>query len=181
MVDIFLELPDDLSADLEREAVVNGISLEEHIRTLLIANRPHRPQAAVDRAEALDDEPLVKAAAIESEYRRLGYSYGWRFITCPERNADHAKLLLVSLNPAGRAQHGPAWSQESGSAYLVEAWGDLPVGAAKLQRQVQAMFSLLDLSPDEVFSAHYVPFRSPSWDALARRDEAEAFSHGLWQ
>ena len=128
----------------------------------------------------LDDEPIVQAAEVEKECRRLGYPYGWRFITCPQSNADRAKLLLVTLNPAGRAKHGPAWSQEAGSAYRVEAWNGLPAGTAPLQVQVQRLLAFLRLRDEEVFSAHYVPFRSPSWAELEHKQEAEVFARTLW-
>lgn len=180
MVDICLELPDELIKDFERRATLVGKTAEDLLREVIEANAPAAGAHKPGEAGSIHDEPIVKAAEIESEYRRLGYSYGWRFLTCPQENAATAKLLLVSLNPAGREVHGPAWSQQLGSAYRVESWGGRPVGAAPLQRQIQAMFALLGLRDDEVFSAHYVPFRSPSWNDLDHKDEAEAFSAKLW-
>ncbi len=138
-------------------------------------------QSAPSSEPLVESEPIVQAARIEREYRRLGYERGWRFITCPQRNAQSAKLLLVTLNPAGRVAHGPAWSQEEGSAYRVESWSGQAPGTAPLQRQVQQMFSFLDLEDEEVFSAHYVPFRSPSWAELVRKQEAEEFADDLWR
>lgn len=181
MVDIFLELPNNLIKDYERRAARLGKTAEDLMREAIESNAPASDETAAVDLGPLDDEPIVKAAEIENEYRRLGYSYGWRFITCPQANAATAKLVLVSLNPAGREVHGPPWSQERGNAYRVEAWGGLPTGQAPLQRQVQHMFALLGLSDEQVFSAHYVPFRSPSWEALDRRTEAEAFARRLWK
>lgn len=43
------------------------------------------------------------------------------------------------------------------------------------------MFDFLGLKDEEVFSAHYVPFRSPSWIELVRRDEAQRFADDLWR
>lgn len=179
MVDICLELPDDLIRDFEERAAELGTTAEDLMRKALEGAAP-RGRSSERMNDPLEDEPVLQAGEIEKEYRRLGYEFGWRFITCPQENAKTAKLLLVSLNPAGRGIHGPAWSQELGSAYRVESWGNYGVGAAPLQRQVQAMFSLLGLRDDQVFSAHYVPFRSPSWAELENRIAAEAFAKKLW-
>lgn len=182
MVDICLEFADDVIATLRTKARSAGLDLEDYLRNVIESNVPGNDSIVSDEhLPDLSDEPIVQAAEIEKAYRRLGYRYGWRFITCPAANASSAKLLLVSLNPAGRAVHGPAWSQEAGSAYFVESWNGGPPGSARLQRQVQNMFSFLALQSTEVFSAHYVPFRSPSWGELERKLEAESFAMDLWQ
>lgn len=179
MADIFLELPDELMSAIDRKAMALGKSSEDLLREIIEASAPPvRDRGAL--LVCVDDEPIVQAAEVEKECRRLGYRSGWRFITCPQANAAHAKLLLVTLNPAGRQIHGPSWSQEEGSAYTVESWNGLAPGAASLQQQVQRMFAFLGLREDEVFSAHYVPFRSPSWAELNRKEEAEAFGQKLW-
>jgi hypothetical protein len=120
------------------------------------------------------------AEAIEQEYPRLGHTLGWRFITCPVSNADSPEALLIGLNPAGRAIHGPSWSQELGSAYVVESWGGAPEGKANLQVQVQGLVGRLGLSFEKVLSAQFVPFRSPSWAELPRQAESVAFAKKLW-
>lgn len=115
MVDIALDLPDNLVADYELHARATGVSAEDLMRRTIIENAPPRLAAAENTSAAeIADEPVVKAAEIEKECRRLGYKLGWRFITCPQQQASTAKLLLVSLNPAGREVHGPSWSQEQG-------------------------------------------------------------------
>jgi hypothetical protein len=123
----------------------------------------------------------MNSSQIDEAAARLGYRLGWRFMTCPEAWRHDAKLLLVTLNPGGERVHGPAWSQEEGSAYVVESWEGCPRGASPLQRQVQAMFATAGCTPEETFSAHFVPFRSPSWSALERHQEALAFSRELWR
>lgn len=181
MVDICLELPDAVIALFERRAALVGVTAEDLMREIIEAAAPdHEDESDADLA-SLADEPIVQAAEIEKEYQRLGYTAGWRFITCPQEQSGSAKLLLVSLNPAGTAPFGPGWSQELGSAYRVESWDGIPTGTARLQRQVQQLFELLGLKDSEVFSAHYVPFRSPSWETLDRRREAEAFAGSLWK
>jgi hypothetical protein len=123
---------------------------------------------------------MVDTDEIERFYQELGYKLGWRFITCPEKNMTTAKLLLVTLNPAGREVHGPSWSQEEGSAYRVESWRGHPPGRAPLQRQVLQLFEFLCVRDDEVFSANSVPFRSVSWADLPERARAEQFAGQLW-
>lgn len=178
MVDILLTLPDDLIADFEREASLQGTTAEELMgEAIAIAASQY-----VQRAVTLDrsDEPIITAAEIEQEARRLGYKLGWRFMTCPQRNAGSAKLLFVTLNPGGRESDDCSWSYETGSAYRIESWEGAAPGQSKLQKQVQAMFQFLGLGDEDVFSAYYVPFRSPSWKELERRDEAEMFARRLW-
>lgn len=124
--------------------------------------------------------PFVNAERIESAYERLGYSIGWRFMTCPERQFDNPRVLLASLNPSGRVEHGPRWSQEAGSAYVIESWDGQPPGRDTLQIQIQRLVAHLDATFDEVASAHFVPFRSQRWADLNRSEEALAFSRELW-
>lgn len=117
------------------------------------------------------------AAFIAARYAALGYDAGWRFITCPEANKNHAKMLLVTLNPAGSKPHGPNWSQERGSAYRVEQWE----GALALQDQILRLFAFLGLKDAEVFSAQYVPFRSPRWALLPHKPEALEVARTIWR
>ena len=180
MVDICLELPDSLLSALWVKASLRGMEVEDLLREALETNALGYGEDVGPDEGPLSDEPIVQAAAIEKEYRRLGYRYGWRFMTCPQARMESARLLLVSLNPAGRQVHGPAWSQETGSAYRVESWDGLAAGTAPLQPQVQLLFDLLGLNDEEVFSAHYVPFRSPSWADLEHKAEAETFAKQLW-
>ncbi|MFN3591655.1 MAG: uracil-DNA glycosylase family protein [Thermaurantiacus sp.] len=118
---------------------------------------------------------------IDAVAAALGHRRGWRFMTCPQDWMHRARLLLVTLNPGGDRPHGPAWSQEEGSAYVIEAWPPNNRGQHPIQRQVRAMFAMAGVKPEEAFSAHLVPFRSPSWDALDRRVESLAFARTLWR
>lgn len=117
---------------------------------------------------------------IEAEYRRLGYQTGWRFMTCPERQFENPEVLLVSLNPSGRVEHGPRWSQEDGSAYVQESWDGQAPGTDTLQVQIQRLVGHLGVTFDKVASAHFVPFRSQRWADLARSAEAVQFARELW-
>jgi hypothetical protein len=118
--------------------------------------------------------------AVQTTYERLGYTAGWRFMTAPAANMVSSSVALVGLNPGGSAPHGPRWSQEEGSAYVIESWGGQAPGTDSLQRQVKLMLATIEEDPHRVFSAQFVPFRSPSWDALQRPQEAVAFSRELW-
>lgn len=119
--------------------------------------------------------------SIESEYRRLGQTLGWRFFTCPEGNLDKASVALVTINPAGGAFEPAKWSVEEGSAYEVERWKGCEPGQEKLQRQVRRMFEVMGVDPKEVMSGYLVPFRSPEWDLLPRQKESLEFGVGLWR
>ena len=117
---------------------------------------------------------------VEAAYQRLGYQVGWRFMTCPERQFDDPEVLVVSLNPSGRVEHGPRWSQEEGSAYVVESWDGQAPGADTLQVQVQRLIKHLGSNFSRVASAHFVPFRSQRWSDLSHPVEAVQFARGLW-
>ena len=75
----------------------------------------------------------ISASTIESEYRRLGHTLGWRFLTCPERNIDGASVALVTINPGGANFEPAKWSVEEGSAYEIERWKDCAPGQENLQ------------------------------------------------
>ena len=124
--------------------------------------------------------PLVTPARIEAAYQQLGYEIGWRFMTSPMHSFENPKVLLVSLNPSGRVEHGPRWSQEDGSAYLVESWDGQAPGRDTLQVQIQGLVTHLGATFDEVASAHFVPFRSQRWDDLNNKALAVQFARALW-
>lgn len=124
--------------------------------------------------------PNVTSERIEAAYRHLGYQIGWRFMTCPEEQFENPEVLLVSLNPSGRVEHGPRWSQEAGSAYVVESWDNQAPGKDALQIQIQRLVEHLSCTFEQVASAHFVPFRSQRWADLDRSSEAVKFAHGLW-
>lgn len=133
-------------------------------------------------------------AAIEDQYRRLGYQLGWRFLASSRSTLTrNTPMALITLNPGGsvdRPDHGRE-SSEEGSAYVVESWGrdDTP-GGAPLQTQVQRLFSRLanlqgsGMSGDDLLNkslaAYFVPFRSPTFNALSHPQEALAFASRLW-
>ena len=180
MVDIFLELPDALIRAYERKARAVGSDVESLMREVIEQRGLGLLPTACKDGGPLSDDWLVKAAEIETEYHRLGYDRGWRFMMCPQANISSAKLLVITLNPGGSGVHGTTWSHEAGNAYCIESWGEIEAGKAKLQRQMQSMYDFLGVGPEEVFTANYVPFRSPTWQDLGRKPEAMAFAEYLW-
>ena len=144
----------------------------------------------IENADALFDSCI---SDIESEYARLGHRLGWRFLAVPKsvlRNP--VKIALISLHPGGDyepAEH-PRGSCEVGNWYTSESWGDNPPGASSHQQQVRLMFRAIGDETDfrgpsdELISqslvANFVPFRSPSFALLHKRDESVAFARALW-
>lgn len=132
------------------------------------------------KMEGLFDKLVLE---IEDEYRRLGLSLGWRFLTCGRRNlSPKTEVLFLTLNPGGsinRPDH-PSSSCEDGSAYLVESWSGATPGQSKLQTQVQALFKLIDTDVETALSGQLVPFRSPSWSELPQQTECLEFGKRLW-
>ena len=127
---------------------------------------------------------------IESEYKRLGYRLGWRFLMAPAATLrPGTQTLVLTLNPAGdwEPPDHPRAHCPNGSAYRLEAWPKggpnsfrQPPGGARLQVQVQKLFRWLDEEIDEAPTGCFVPFRSPSWEELPRQDEALSSAKALW-
>jgi hypothetical protein len=121
--------------------------------------------------------------SIEAEYRRLGHTIGWRFLTSPEKNIGKADVALVTQNPGGDVDdpNAPRWSVENGNAYAIESWRGVPAGQDPLQIQVKRMFEVLSVDINSVFSGYFVPFRSPDWNSLNNRSQPAAFGRELWK
>ena len=131
---------------------------------------------------------------IETEYARLGHTLGWRFLSVSQRVLDApVRLALGTLNPAGdRIPPDHPWAScENGVSYLVERWRDSSIpGEAPLQVQVREMFRLLaqsmayegsyDQLMAESLIAHLIPFRSPRFANLHRKEESLALGRRLW-
>jgi len=131
---------------------------------------------------------------IESAYKELGHSLGWRFLSVSKSVLNGpVKVVLVTINPAGNEipPDHPWPSCENGVSYVVERWGNALPGQSKLQIQVQKLFEMLrgplnykgsymDLMSQSLIS-HFIPFRSPRFGQLARQDESIEFGHALWK
>jgi hypothetical protein len=133
--------------------------------------------------------PNVSFDRIEQIYAQLGYQMNWGFLTCPVRNFENPTALFVGLNPGGGRPEEEAdrnwsrqkdFSRESGNDYLVGKWEDFPLGQAPLQLQVQSLCKFIDVPIQQLASANFVPFQSPTWAALKRKEEALAFARELW-
>ena len=122
--------------------------------------------------------------AIQAAYHDLGYRYGWTFMMNPERTMREADVAFIGLNPGGGGEkdewaHEGVWAVPSGNAYY-GAWSP---GESKtsIQIQIEHWHNELSLKSDESFCAQFVPFRSPSWRDLERKEDALAFSMRLWK
>jgi hypothetical protein len=120
--------------------------------------------------------------AIETEYRYLGYSIGWRFLSSSENNIDTADVALVTNNPAGHKDdpNAPRWSVENGNAYATEGWENSAEGEAILQKQVKSLFKVVGVDINSILSGYFVPFRSRSWDALHNPGRSIDFGRKIW-
>jgi|APTNR8051073442_1049403.scaffolds.fasta_scaffold05976_5 hypothetical protein len=125
-------------------------------------------------------ELSFNAAKIEEAHNKLGYSLGWRFLSCPEARLRDAKTAIITLNPGGNVRDFPEWSQELGNAYAMESWKSKSAGEDKIQIQINRLCELIGEDINEVLTSHFVPFRSPSWNELQNRELAFEFSRQLW-
>lgn len=94
-------------------------------------------------------------------------------------------VIIVGLNPGGTLLNDPIldahWAPATGSTWVDFAWGGHLPGETSLQRQVRRMAELLQVDLRETFSAQFIPFRSPRWEELDRKEEALLFGRKLWQ
>ncbi len=119
---------------------------------------------------------------IESAYHRFGFSEGWRLWYHPKAWVEQPGPLVLGINPASGgdwASHG-RYSQEAGSAFKVENWGQRSL----VQDPVPQYLRLAGLDITKVSYANWVPFRTPSTQLLtenrARWKEIRQWCKGLW-
>jgi hypothetical protein len=134
------------------------------------------------------------AQDIEDTYHRLGHTLGWRFLTGPKATlAPATEIAFISLNPGGAEEsvHQSGASHEDGSSYVTERWQNALPGLSPLQRQVQSLCAELmhhlhetgsvnHFLAQHVLTAHFIPFRSPSFATLANPQASLAFARSLW-
>lgn len=119
---------------------------------------------------------------LDDQYRTLGYRLGYSFLYCPTDALNDAEILTVGLNPGGDFAGELDWDQHNKNSYLDQDWSNGKVGGTGIQRQIKLMLEFLGRPHAEgVCSFQYVPFRSPDWGSLARKDEALAIGDTLWQ
>jgi hypothetical protein len=129
---------------------------------------------------------MVTANDIQSAHNALGHKLGWRFLYGALRTLDDPQVAYLALNPGGKKFEPGSYCAEE-SAYVAESWGydragnANPPGESKLQRNVRAMFRYLGVDPNDVLAGNIVPFRSPSWSALAKPEESLRFGYHLWR
>ena len=70
------------------------------------------------------------------------------------------------------------FSDENGNSYFVESWGKNG-GKSALQRQIERLVALLNITQKDLLSANLVPFRSPDWKSLPRAEESLDFGFSL--
>lgn len=124
-------------------------------------------------------------AAVQAEYERLGYDRGWAFAMTPIAWLPKAKTVLVGLNPGGaEGEHDNTdcyWDSQDGNAYFTGRWVPGTDALYPIQVQVIRLHELLELGPEDVFAAQFIPFRSRSLAELPKFNEALAFSRELWR
>lgn len=125
---------------------------------------------------------VLSAEFIEQAYRKSENQLGWRFLSCPARNLEGAKVAFVGLNPAGNGpEDRDGFAMPEGtSAYRDESWGGCAPGEAVLQKQVLALFARLGQRPENVLSGQFIPFRSPRLNKLKNLQFCLAFGEELW-
>ena len=121
---------------------------------------------------------------IDSEYKRLGHTLGYRFFLCPRRLLNpKTKILYLGLNPGGKEDlpEHPHTSCENGTAFFTESWKNNVPGTENLQVQTQLLFEKLrnhlgihgittrEFSDSHILSAYFIPFRSDSWESLPKK------------
>lgn len=118
---------------------------------------------------------------ISTAYMESKKSCGWRLLASPSSVLEGADVAFIGLNPGGSSQPDDhaEFAMKQGSAYVVETWGGCQPGTGPLQQQVRALFTGLSVKPESVLAGNLVPFRSPSWKSLQRKDFSLKFGESL--
>jgi hypothetical protein len=127
-------------------------------------------------------DPNAVRARIENEYRTRGDGFGWRLLASPWETVHCAEVAFIGLQPGGsaEAEDHPDLCPEIGSAYVTESWAGAPSGQSRLQKQVRALFAMLNVEPEAVLAGNLVPFRSPSAAKFNDMKSAIGFGEDLW-
>lgn len=125
---------------------------------------------------------MKNADSIQAAHDALGHHLGWKFLYSPVSTLTEARVAFIGLNPGGAKYEAPVYAQPPGqSAYLDESWRGHAAGTAPYQFQVRELFRMVGVHPQAVLAGNLVPFRSPRWAALERRQESLAFGCELWR
>ncbi|MFB0611182.1 hypothetical protein [Aurantiacibacter poecillastricola] len=132
-----------------------------------------------------DSEPAEVEAAIAAEYNAGDYKHGWSYLYSPLPKRNAPRLVTLGLKPGGeyaedenKERQQQLSPEESGNAYFRELWnGDAP---SPLQSQIHKLRELHypGISPDDIFSFNFIPFRSPTWDAFPPESRQRAARFG---
>lgn len=131
---------------------------------------------------------------IDSEYKRLGHTLGYRFFLCPQNLLNsQTRILYLGLNPGGneRLLEHPYTCCEAGTAFFTESWKGKVPGTENLQRQTQLLFEKIqrrigghgtarEFVDSQILSAYFIPFRSPGFLNLNKREESIKSAKKLW-
>jgi len=131
--------------------------------------------------------------SIDEKYKDLKHTLGWRFINSSKNTIqNNSGICMVTLNPSGDIfEESICALDDSKNAYLDENWENRGVGKDKLQIQIQYMFNEIHQRTNTYenhkelmrnsFMAHFIPFRSPTFDLLHNQKLSVDFSKKLWK
>ena len=119
---------------------------------------------------------------IEAACHLSGNTLGWRFLYSPCDTLNGARVAFIGLNPGGTVidEDHSTYAMDQGSAYRDESWGGHAPGESPLQKQVLALFRMLDVAPEKVLAGNLVPFRSRDWASLTSPENSLKFGKKLW-
>jgi hypothetical protein len=131
-------------------------------------------------------EPHPIDQRIEDACQRFGFRQSWRLWYHPRAWAEQRRPLVLSINPAAGGSgvtsgtdHG-RYSQEAGSAFDVEDWGQRSLVKDPIPQYIQ----LAGLGVEDVAYVNWVPFRSPSSNDLTNHPqwrEIKQWCRDLWR
>lgn len=100
--------------------------------------------------------------------RTLRYTLGWKFLFCPWKTIQEAKVAFLSLNPGRASAHADlrVVSDERGNSYVVER--DTTV--SPITEQYLELCKLVNIDASAVLAGVIMPFRTQQW--APRRDAA---------
>jgi len=128
---------------------------------------------------------------IKDKYDELGYSQGWRFLNCPEKNlVSNNGIIIITLNPGvgngiDYKMHSE-FSSEAGCSFYYEDW------QSPVQDQFKKFLKLLflEIQPNicyrsfinSVLIGYFIPFRSRKFKDLSpNKKKSIDFGIKIWR
>jgi len=135
---------------------------------------------------------MITLNELIEQHNILGHSCGVKLLYVPLANVEIGnKIVLLGLNPGGNVKNKKFEIEFNGCAYIDEIWkSNSSPGASPLQVQIRKLFECIAITQgcaengDNILrnsvGGNLIPFRSPTWKALASKNESLQQGKIIW-